>query len=206
MDAVRRPPRAARRVSTGYRPRRRRGPRAARRAGPLSRRSSRCAFGSRATSRVGWASSPRAINQLERESTELVQQIAPQLLTEPGFGRWRRPSSSATSPAPSASTPARRRPPSTHQISRDRRDRRTVARRTRWYRSSRKAALSLAQAFAHPSVRLTHVSSLVCAASGAPKRRLDGSCTRVVLLGELAYERQIPHPECGWIDAASLVA
>jgi transposase len=27
-----------------------------------------------------------AINRLEREITELVQQIAPQLLTEPGFG------------------------------------------------------------------------------------------------------------------------
>jgi transposase len=28
----------------------------------------------------------RTINRLEREITELVEQIAPQLLTEPGFG------------------------------------------------------------------------------------------------------------------------
>jgi transposase len=44
-----------------------------------------------------------AINRLEREITELVPQIAPQLLTEPGFGPLIAANWSARSPAPSAS-------------------------------------------------------------------------------------------------------
>jgi hypothetical protein len=44
-----------------------------------------------------------AINRLEREIAELVEQIAPQLLGEPGFSRRSLPSSSARSPARSAS-------------------------------------------------------------------------------------------------------
>ena len=55
----------------------------------------------------------QAVTGLEREITELVGQLAPQLLSEPGFGPRSPPSSSARSPAPSASphrpgSPARR--------------------------------------------------------------------------------------------------
>ena len=46
------------------------------------------------------------IKALAREITRLVEQIAPQVLAEPGFGRSSRPSSSARSPAPSASPTA----------------------------------------------------------------------------------------------------
>jgi len=50
----------------------------------------------------------QAVTGLEREITELVGQLAPQLLSEPGFGPRSPPSSSARSPAPSAfATPAR---------------------------------------------------------------------------------------------------
>ena len=48
--------------------------------------SRRCASASPATSCAACASSPRPINALEREIAELVAQVAPQLLAEPGFG------------------------------------------------------------------------------------------------------------------------
>src|SRR4051812_47331541 len=54
-------------------------------AGGSPARSKRCAFGSRAMSCADYASS-QAINELEREISELVGQIAAQLLSEPGFG------------------------------------------------------------------------------------------------------------------------
>src|SRR3954449_495616 len=44
-----------------------------------------------------------AVNRLEREITELAQQLAPQLLSEPGFGPLIAANWSARSPAPSAS-------------------------------------------------------------------------------------------------------
>jgi transposase len=47
----------------------------------------------------------QTINDLEVEIARLVAQIAPQLLTEPGFDPLTAPSSSARSPASSASTP-----------------------------------------------------------------------------------------------------
>jgi transposase len=62
---------------------RRSGARGSRGAWPESSR--RCASGSPATSCAGCASS-QAITRLEREITSLVGQLAPQLVSEPGFG------------------------------------------------------------------------------------------------------------------------
>ena len=53
-------------------------------AGAWPAPSRRCASGSRATSCAACASSPQAINRLEREITELVEQLAPQLLSRAG--------------------------------------------------------------------------------------------------------------------------
>jgi hypothetical protein len=47
----------------------------------------------------------QTINALETEIANLVAQIAPHLLSEPGFGALTQPSSSARSPAPDASPP-----------------------------------------------------------------------------------------------------
>jgi len=59
----------------------------------------------------------QAVTGLEREITELVGQLAPQLLSEPGFGPRSPPSSSARSPAPTASpqTPSSPEPLASHR-------------------------------------------------------------------------------------------
>ena len=56
------------------------------RAGAWRAPSRRCASGSRATSCAACASSRRRSTRSKREIAELVAQVAPQLLAEPGFG------------------------------------------------------------------------------------------------------------------------